>query len=113
MVSGEHGGHECDGFLFSLSRRHTRNYCWHHLVVLAGSGNLCPLLSKICRVVAIDLRGRGDDCPLSECVRFDRPTFSESAIFESSGANSNRTGISGRAALDIIDFHLADNCSGD
>ena len=74
---------------FPFPWRYTRNYCWHYLVTLAGSGNLCPILSKICRGVAMDLRGYCDDCPLSECVRFDRAALSESAIPESPGANSN------------------------
>lgn len=77
------------GFFFPLPRRHTRNYCRHYLVTLAGSGNLCPILSEICRGVAMDLRGHCGDCPLSECVRFNRAALSESAIPESPGANSN------------------------
>jgi hypothetical protein len=47
------------------------------------------IFARYFRGVAMALRGHCDDCPLSECVRFDRPTFPESAIPESSGANSN------------------------
>src|SRR5438105_15571556 len=58
-----------------------------------GGGDLRALPASTRRALALDLRGHGCDCALSECVCRGRAGFSETARSKGDGPDANRTPI--------------------